>query len=356
MRAGDPAEQVEHGQGDRRSDPEQHVEHQHRHGGGQCQEELAGAEASDADQLVHVDEPRGGVHDDGRKAGDRERRQHRPQGEQRQHRARDSHQPAELGALADGASDRRTAAAAADGDALRIPAPTLAAAEGEQLALGVDLLALMAGEGAAGEDVVGVADERDADGRADQCSQVLGGDVGQAGHPQAGRDVTDDCDAVVAEVEDRDDRGGTEHADQRDGRPREEVADGEQHDQRGQAEDGGRDVDLVEVSEHLTKLAEERRRLPRHTEQLAELGGGHGERDAGQVADQHRPATAGRRRLPTAVPSRACRSRRPSTRAQRREAPGRRPPPRATRVRSRSSARSSTRGRRESCRDEPRNT
>ena len=99
------------------------------------------------------------------------------------------------------------------------------AAEREQLALRVDRLALAGGERPAGEDVVGVGDEGDADRRADQRGEVVGRDVGKAGDGQAGRDVADDGDAAVLQVEEEDDRRRAEHADQRHRRPREEVAD-----------------------------------------------------------------------------------------------------------------------------------
>ena len=282
---GDAAQQVEHRERDRRHDAEQHVEHQHRDGGGEGEHELAGAEPPEAHQLAYVDQPGGGVHDDRREPCHRERRQHRPQGEQREERADDGDQAAELGALPDGVADGGAAAAAADRDAAAEPGAEVGAAEGEQLALRVDGLAVARGERAAGEDVVGVGDEGDADRRADQRDEVVGRDVGKPGYGQPGRDVADDGDPAVLEVEDEDDRRRAEHADQGRGRPGEEMAQREQHGQRGQAERRGRPVQLVEVPEDLAQLVDERRRVLLDAEQLAELRGGHDGGDAGEVAD-----------------------------------------------------------------------
>ena len=84
-----------------------------------------------------------------------------------------------------------------------------------------------------------------------------------------------------------DDRCRAEHADQRRGCPRVEMAHGEQHGQRREAERRGRHVHLVEVPEHLAQLAEERRSVLLDAEQLAELRGSHDEGDAGEVTHEH---------------------------------------------------------------------
>ena len=112
---------------------------------------------------------------------------------------------------------------------------------------------------------------------------------GSPGPGSAGRDVADDGDPAVLQVEDADDCCCAEHADQGRRRPGEEVAEREQHGQRGQTERRGRAVQLVEVPEHLAHLAEERRGVLLDAEQLAELRGSHDEGDAGEVAHEHRP-------------------------------------------------------------------
>ena len=48
-------------------------------------------------------------------------------------------------------------------------------------------------------------------------------------------------------------------------------------------------VRLVEVAEHLAYLVDERRHVLGDPQQLAQLRGGHRERDAGEVPDQHGP-------------------------------------------------------------------
>ena len=83
------------------------------------------------------------------------------------------------------------------------------AAEREELLVAVDGLAVPGAEGTARQDVVGVADDGDAERRRQQGPQVHVADVGQRQGRQTLRHRTDDVDAgPVDEVEDRDDDRG----------------------------------------------------------------------------------------------------------------------------------------------------
>ena len=86
-----------------------------------------------------------------------------------------------------------------------------------------------------------------------------------------------------------DDRRRAEHADQRHRCPRAEVAHGEQHGQRRQAERRGRPVHLVEVRRTPGAARRRTTSVLLDAEQLAELRGNHDDGDAGEVADQHGP-------------------------------------------------------------------
>ena len=164
MRAGDPAQQVEHGEPDRRPG---------RRRGCRGPAPRRGAPARAASSLRRkapnrrnsreVDQPQGGVDDDGAQRGRRERREHRAQEQQRQHhRARRRRRGSAAGSGCPTASPiDGAAAAAADREALHQARRQVGVPEGQQLLVGVDPRGRCgARERAAGEDVVGVADER----------------------------------------------------------------------------------------------------------------------------------------------------------------------------------------------------
>ena len=104
------------------------------------------------------------------------------------------------------------------------------------------------GEGAAGQHVVGVADDGDAERRRQQGPQVHVGDVGQRQGRQALRHRTDDVDAgPVDEVEDRDDDGRAQHRDEGTGPGRREALEGEEDGEDAERQDERRQVRVAEV-------------------------------------------------------------------------------------------------------------
>ena len=168
------------------------------------------------------------------------------------------------------------------------PAPRLAAPRARSSRWGVDGLVVPAGERAAGEDVVGVADEGDPERRGQHGGQLGRADVGYAGHRDAAGDLADEPHSAVGQVEQRGGRGGAEHPEQRHRRAGGEGSAHQHRGQRDQAEHGRRPVHLVEPAEHLAELGHEAVGVLRHAEQLAELRGDHDRGDAGEVADQDR--------------------------------------------------------------------
>ena len=163
MRAGNPAQQVEDGQADRREHPVQHAEEQHRGSGGQRKDQLTAPEPADPAKLADVDQAQGGIHDDrpersgqeGREdtASDQQRDQDRTQGDQR----------VELALAAECVADGGPAGAAADRKPMQCSGGQVRCPEGKQLLVGVDAIAVPGGERAGREDIVGVRDDRDSD-------------------------------------------------------------------------------------------------------------------------------------------------------------------------------------------------
>ena len=350
---GHPAQQVEHGERDGDHDPQQDAEHQHAGGGGEgehsslrrnrAKRTSSGTSTSRvaAYTTTAARAARGNAARSGRRVSS---------GEQR---AGDRDQAGELGPAADRVADGGAAAAAADRESLQQAGAEVGGAEGEQLALRVDGLAVPRREGAAGEDVVGVADEGDAERRRQHRSQVGGAQVREPGTgtpagisptrrtPWSARSSS--AAAAVAPSMPSSATGA-----------RGASGGGEQHrGQRGQAEGRRGAVHLVEPAQHLPQLGDEPVGVLGDAEQLAELGGDHDRRDPGQVADQDRARQQVGQRAQTGAASPARRSRRRAARAPPRATPGR---SRCRRRRPRAAAVISAvvdSGPTESCRDEP---
>ena len=150
-------------------------------------------------------------------------------------------------------------------------------------------LAVPGAEGTAGQDVVGVADDGDAERRRQQGPQVDVADVGQRQGRQALRHRTDDVDAgAVDEVEDRDDDGGAQHRDEGAGPGRREALEGEEDGEDAERQDERRQVRVAEVGQDVPHLLDERLALHRDAEDLADLADDHERRDARHVADEDR--------------------------------------------------------------------
>ncbi len=245
------------------------------------------------------------------------------------------------------------------------PGAEVGGAEREQLPLRVDRLAVPRGEGAAGEDVVGVADEGDAERRGQHGGQVRSADVGRRRHRHAAGDLADEAHPVVGQVEHRGGRGRAEHAEERHRRARGHGGDDQHRGQRGQAERRRRPVHLVEPSQHLAQLVDEAVGVLGDAEQLAELRGHHDRRRSRPGSRPGPAATAGRPALPAGTASPARRTRPPAARARRRRRsvgrrrrrrPGRRPSSAPWSTRARPTAAVTTRGRRRGSARRPRPT
>ena len=108
----------------------------------------------------------------------------------------------QLAAAADGVADHRPAAAAADREALGHAGRQVDRAESEELLVGVDPVAVAAGERPRGQDVVDVADDHDAQRGPEQVARgrlrphVRGADGGQPSGDRA-----DEVQTLLAEGE-----------------------------------------------------------------------------------------------------------------------------------------------------------
>ncbi len=151
------------------------------------------------------------------------------------------------------------------------------------------MLAPLACERARGQYLVGEGDEEDAECRRRQVHDVVKRGSRQRGVRQASRDRADDRDTVAREVEPPGDPDGDHDHEERAGQGREEAAQREQRGERGDADRNRGAAHVPELPRHIREPLQRIARVDVETEQVAELGDHEHDRDAVQVADQHRP-------------------------------------------------------------------
>ena len=203
MRAGQLAERYDDRQAHRDEDAGEHVEDHHAERRGDGQEQLGSAEPGQRGEPGEVD--------DGDRRGDDHRSQgglgdlgeHRTQQQQGGGEERRPDDTDELGVAAERGWHGGAAGARGDREALGESGGDVDRAERGELLVGIDAVVQPAGDRPTGQDVVGVADQGDAEGDGQQLAEVAAGDVGPCQAWQAGRDVPDDGDAVLVEVEQR---------------------------------------------------------------------------------------------------------------------------------------------------------
>ena len=280
----------QHGQREPHGDPQagQHAQGQHTHEGGQRGHGVDGAHAGKAPQGLHVDQAPDGAHHDGAEdgfgqvvsdPGDREHRGDHDGG---------ADQAGELGAGAGGVVQRRPRQAAAHHDAAEGSRADVRQAQGDQLLVGVDLVAVPHGERAGAGQGLGVDHDGDAGGAGQQAEGVGEVDVGQMGQRQAARDRAHHGDPVGAQVKDR--RG--DDAEYKDGERRRHPGPAPQDEQQRQghgAHQRRHQARAAQVGEVCPDRPEEVG-VARHVQpqELGHLAGDDGEREAGDVARDHR--------------------------------------------------------------------
>ena len=284
-----PAQQVAEGERDGEEDAVERPEEEDAEGGRHEEHQLAAAEPRHRADARDVDEPGRRVHDEGAEGRLREGGDDGGEGEHGEDDGGERGERGELRAAADGVPDGRPAAAAAHGEPGEQAAQDVGAAEGEELLVGVDVLPAPDRERARGEDVVGVGDDGDTQGRAEHPAHL--GEVelreGEPGERVGQR--ADRLDAGVGEVEEGDDRRPEQDRDERARHGRCEAGEGEQQDEQGGGEERGRPVDLPGAAHGAPQLRGERLAVDVDAGQGVDLADDHEHGDPGEVADEHGP-------------------------------------------------------------------
>ena len=180
MRARHAGEQLDDGDGHGGEDAVEDVEQQHAGRGEDGQQELAAAERPQAPELGDVDEPDGRVDDQAAERGGREGGDHRAEGEHRDDRP-GPRPRASTAACARHSPRRSTVRLALEltGKPPTSDEPDVGGAHGQELLVVVHARARAGREGARGEDVVGVADDEDAQGGQQQEPRSLASSDGR---------------------------------------------------------------------------------------------------------------------------------------------------------------------------------
>ena len=290
MRSSDAGEQLHHRDRDRGEHAVQDVEQQHARRGEDGQQELPSTEPPQPPELADVDQPDRRVDDDATEGGRGEGgddRAERDDGDDGQHRR---HQRVELRARTAGLGDRRAAGARADREPADERGADVRGPHGQELLVVVHPGATAGGEGACGEDVVGVPDDEDAERRQQQDAQVGRVERGQADVHAVEGHVADRRDALRRQVEHRDDGRRQQHDDERHRDLR--VAGSEEQQQAGDGDADGerrpRHAVPQRVPGERPDVLEERVAVDVDPRDLAELARDHDHGDARHVADEHR--------------------------------------------------------------------
>ena len=146
----------------------------------------------------------------------------------------------------------------------------------------------MLAERPCGQDTAREADDDQAGHVQRQLGRIADEDR-KLGQRQAGRYVADRGEAVRAQVQDCRQQQGQDHDDRRSGDTRGEPLEQPQHDEQAEAQGHGRPVDLGAAPDQLDERAEQARRLQVDMGKARQLADQQGERDAGEIADEHRP-------------------------------------------------------------------
>ena len=139
-----------------------------------------------------------------------------------------------------------------------------------------------------GQDLIGVDQDRESQGRGQQRKDILHRDGGDGHLGQSGRHRADDCDALGLEIEDGRGHDGADDDNQRAGQLAIDAPHDEQRRHANDADGDGEQVRLVEAADELHHLPEELVALELDAEHLAQLAADDDQRRAEDVADQHR--------------------------------------------------------------------
>ena len=163
--------------------------------------ELCAPESRQPAKLSDVDQAHCGVHDHCAQCGGREGREQWTQAENGEDGGGHGEEAGELCASTRRLPDCRSAATAADREALHHAGSEIRGAERQQLPLGVDAFTASVRERAPSQDVVGVSDECDAQRRWDQGHHTIERHVRKRRDRKPDRNRADDRDTTLAQVQ-----------------------------------------------------------------------------------------------------------------------------------------------------------
>ncbi len=160
MWASNPCEQINDREGHRDQDAVQDSQGEDAEGAADGQEQFAPAEGCQPTELAHLDQAYGGVDDDGAEGGGGGVGEQRAEEEEDGGHAGGADEGVHLGTGSRGVREGGAAGTAADREAVQDSGAEVRRAEGQQLAVGVQgVWVVVPGEGACGQDDVGVADQ-----------------------------------------------------------------------------------------------------------------------------------------------------------------------------------------------------
>ena len=173
-----------------------------------------------------------------------------------------------------------------DGERVREARGDVGRSETEQFPVGVDVVTVLDGVGTADGDGVGESDQGDAGRGEAEPGPLAEGDPGQGEPRQAGRDVTDRRDAVIAEAEQHGGDVRDDHDDHARRNLRHKSLDEIEHGEQAGRQPGGAARTLAEALDQVPDLREEAGRRDLYPENLADLADDDDQRDAVDVADE----------------------------------------------------------------------
>ena len=267
----------------------EHAERNHADGRRRGDPDLEPADADQVAPRLRVDEA-GGRRDDDRAENRLREVLHRP-GEEHEHErdctGRD--ETGDLRARSHLVVHRRARAARAERETARHACGRADAGEREQFLVRTNVLVVPAREAPCGENAVGKADEEDPDRGRHEVEDVGGRRPRERQGRQSRRDRAGDRDAVCVQVDRPGEHDRGDDDDQRRRQKRHEDPCRQQHGQRDDAHEHRRAVVVAELLHDVDDLPDRPAGVDGHAEQLAELRAHEHDRDAVEVADDHRP-------------------------------------------------------------------
>ena len=280
-------EHPQQGQGDGEKHRGQHVEIEYTRGGHQGEGQFAPAGGRQFPQRGKIDQPEAGNRDDGGQDRGRQRGQRRGAIEEEHQHGGGSDDADKLGPAAHGIVYRGARIGAGDREALHQPGGDIARAKGDQFLVGVNGIAVAAGETFGREDAAGETDQGDGCRIPEKGLETRGIEGGQMQGRQSGRDRAQYRDAVGLQLQQAH-RENTQCRDQEGGgQPWRPSFQGEQEAQGGNTEHQRGQVGCTDFLGKFDQFSPEEFGFALVAKEFGELAGENDQGDAVEVADKN---------------------------------------------------------------------